>query len=134
MSLVSLDVKEPASLAILHEPHVLVGVDKNFLGGEIDAILLEPPFWLAVEALALKSIDAIAHTRMNPKIASCILLDFINGIVRDGTLVDILIEEVLESETIISVKSRLGSEPDIAIVVFQDGIHLAVAQSISLVR
>ena len=53
-------------------------------------------------------------------------------IVGNGMEIVGIAEEGLHAETVEAVESRLGSQPYIAMTVFQYGIHLCIAQSVTI--
>ena len=69
---------------------------------------------------------------MNPQRPVDGLLNFIHRIVGDGIGIAIIVEECLHTKSVETVESRLGAKPYIALLVFEYGIHLTVAQSISV--
>ena len=63
-----------------------------------------------------------------------VLLDVINGIVGQGMFVHVVIQELLEAETVETVETSLGTQPYKTLVVLQDGIDLAIAESVTIVQ
>ena len=69
---------------------------------------------------------------MYPQIAMDIFLNLIYQIVGNGMRIVDIAEEGLHAETVEAVESRLGTQPDIAMTVLQYGIHLRIAQSVTI--
>ena len=127
-----LGIYEIDTLAIHADPHILFRVDEDFLESPLHAYLLELDLGLAVELLGIISEDTIAHRGMYPQIAMDIFLNLIYQIVGNGMRIVDIAEEGLHAETVEAVESRLGSQPYIAMTVFQYGIHLCIAQSVTI--
>ena len=121
-----------AALAIDEEPHVLLVVDEHLEGRSHHLDALEPLLRLTVELLGIVIINAIAGRSMHPDIAIIILLKFIDRITEQRVFVTAAIQISLHSEPIKSVESRLSTQPDVAIMVLEDGSHLTIAESVAI--
>ena len=127
-----LGIYEIDTLAIHADPHILFRVDEDFLESPLHAYLLELDLGLAVELLGIISEDTIAHRGMYPQIAMDIFLNLIYQIVGNGMRIVDIAEEGLHAEAVEAVEPRLGTQPHIAMTVFQYGIHLRIAQSVTI--
>ena len=127
-----LGIYEIDTLAIHADPHVLFRVDEDFLESTLHAYLLKLSLGLAVELLGIVSEDTIAHRGMYPQIAMDIFLNLIYQIVGNGMRIVDIAEEGLHAEAVEAVESRLGTQPYIAMTVLQYGIHLRIAQSVTI--
>ena len=127
-----LGIYEIDTLAIHADPHILFRIYEDLLGSPLHAYLLEQTLGLAVELLGIISEDTITHRGMNPQIAMDIFLNLIYQIVGNGMGIVGIAEEGLHAEAVEAVESRLGSQPYIAMTVFQYGIHLCIAQSVTI--
>lgn len=119
-----LGIYEIDTLAIHADPHILFRIYEDLLGSPLHAYLLEQTLGLAIELLGIISEDTITHRGMYPQIAMDIFLNLIYQIVGNGMGIVGIAEEGLHAETVEAVESRLGSQPYIAMTVFQYGIHV----------
>lgn len=127
-----LGIYEIDTLAIHADPHILFRIYEDLLGSPLHAYLLEQTLGLAVELLGIISEDTITHRGMYPQIAMDIFLNLIYQIIGNGMGIVGIAEEGLHAEAVEAVESRLGSQPYIAMTVFQYGIHLCIAQSVTI--
>jgi len=132
MALQGLSFYEATTLLIEHKPEVLVGVDEHLIYSTIHADGAEPLLRMAVESLLVILVDTIAYAGMNPEVSLPVLLDVIHGVVGNGLLVQVLIKEVPEAKTVISVETRLGAKPHISPIVLEDAVDLPIAESVTI--
>ena len=69
---------------------------------------------------------------MNPQRPVDGLLNFIYRIIGNGIGIAIIIEECLHTKAIKTVEPGLGAKPHVTRLVFEYGVHLTVAQTVSI--
>ena len=126
-----LGVDKIASLAIDGYPQVLLLIDEYLVYATRDAeLLFEPVLRFTVKLLLFILVDTITHISMNPQVTLNILLDFIHRVIGKGGSTDIIVQEHLDTESVIAGKSCLCTKPHISLVVLEDGIDMTVDQSV----
>ena len=86
----------------------------------------EPFFRFAVKLLFIIFVDAVTHRGMHPDISIIVLLKFIYRIVRQRLIISVAVIESLHTEAVKPAQSRLGTKPDVASGVLENGTHLTV--------
>lgn len=94
--------------------------------------VFEPFFRFAVKLLSIVFVDAVAHRGMDPDISIIVLLKFIYRVVWQRLIISIAVIESLHAEAVKTAQSRLGTKPDVASGVLEDGTHLTVRKSIMI--
>lgn len=120
------------SLSVDSYPHVLILIYQEFIRRSLHMDVFEPFFRFALKLLFIIFIDAVAHRGMHPDISTIVLLKFIYRIVRQRLIISVDIIESFHTEAVKAAQSRLGTEPDVASGVLEDGTHLTVRKSIMI--
>ena len=120
------------SLSVDSYPHVLILIYQEFIRRSLHMDVFEPFFRFAVKLLFIIFVDAVTHRGMHPDISIIVLLKFIYRIVRQRLIISVAIIESFHTEAVKAAQSRLGTEPDVASGVLEDGTHLTVRKSIMI--
>ena len=127
VSILCLSIMIVESLSVDSNPHVLILIYQKLERRPLHMDAFEPFFRFAVKLLCIVFVDAVAHRGMHPDISIIVLLKFIYRVVWQRLIISIAVIESFHTEAVKTAQSRLGTEPDVASGVLEDGTHLTVS-------